>query len=102
MKNPTEGHQNVVWFLEEMFKKVEKGSMPVEKYQRYEMMELDYNPNIKKDMKAYYEYVEKLGAELDDTMALVELNLVDLKGLCDIDIELIADNINLEEEEEEE
>jgi len=102
MKNPTQGHQNVVWFLEKMFERVEKGTLPVEKYQRYEMLELEYNPNNKKDMKAYYEYVERLGAELDDQMSLMEIKLKEVQGLYDTDIEFIADNINLDEDEEEE
>jgi len=93
MINPTDGHQNVIWFLQKMFEKFERGAIPIEKYQRYEMLELDYNPNDKEEIRFYYEYVEAVSLEDE------ELNFIEIKGLSDMDIELIADNINLEEDE---
>jgi ribosomal protein S27E len=44
---------NVIWFIEKLQKRYVEGRMSHEKFTRYEMMELDFNPNSEEDRKEY-------------------------------------------------
>jgi hypothetical protein len=44
---------NVIWFIEELQKRYVEGRMSHEKFTRYEMMELDFDPNSEEDRKQY-------------------------------------------------
>ena len=54
LKNPAEGHENVIWFLEKAYELLQKGKITADQYRSYEMIELGYNPSSDSDIKKYY------------------------------------------------
>jgi len=85
LKNPAEGHENVIWFLEKAYELLQKGKITADRYRSYEMIELGYNPSSDSDIKKYYDYVEKLQIDLDMKSDEIKKKLREL-GLPDIDI----------------